>query len=86
MGITLLTISQVAKLLNISKVDVYENKERLGGFYPAGYRVLFRSDVIEEIIKERNLPFSTPRAALVNRRAYRRGRTGRAVKGKEGNK
>ncbi len=86
MGITLLTVSQVAKLLNINKTTVYENKERLGGFYPAGYRVLFRSDVIEEILRNKNQPFSIPGAALINQKSYRRGRTGRVEKRKGGKK
>ena len=86
MGITLLTVSQVAKLLNINKTVVYENKEHLGGFYPAGYRVLFRSDVIEEILRSKKLPFSIPEAALVDKRSYRRGRIRQEEKRKEGNK
>ncbi|MCK4984051.1 MAG: helix-turn-helix domain-containing protein [Desulfobacterales bacterium] len=43
----LLTPKQVAEILQISTRTVYENKHRLGGFYPAGIRVLrFRKEVI----------------------------------------
>lgn len=48
----LLTPTQVAELLQISTRTVYENKHRLGGFYPAGIRVLrFRKEVIYGIVE-----------------------------------
>jgi len=48
----LLTASQVAKLLQISARTVYDNKNRLGGFYPAGIRALrFRKEVIDGILE-----------------------------------
>lgn len=43
----LLTPEEVASLLRISLRTVYENARRLGGFYPAGIRVLrFRKERI----------------------------------------
>ena len=43
----LLTPEQVAEILQISVRTVYENRKRLGGFYPFGIRVLrFREEVI----------------------------------------
>lgn len=36
----LLTVKDVAKTLQISPRTVYDNAHRLGGFYPAGLRVL----------------------------------------------
>jgi len=43
----LLTPKQVAELLQVSPRTVYDNKHRLGGFYPAGIRVLrFRREII----------------------------------------
>ena len=48
----LLTPEQVAKFLQISIRTVYENKDRLGGFYPAGIKVLrFRKEVIYGIME-----------------------------------
>jgi len=43
----LLTVKDVAKLLQISPRTVYDNARSLGGFYPAGLRVLrFSAEVI----------------------------------------
>ncbi len=43
----LLTPSDVAELLQISVRTVYDHARRLGGFYPAGIKVLrFRPEVI----------------------------------------
>ena len=36
----LLTVSDVANLLQISERTVYDNAQKLGGFYPANIRVL----------------------------------------------
>ena len=48
----LLTPKQVAALLQISTRTVYENARKLGGFYPAGIRVLrFRREDINTIIQ-----------------------------------
>jgi hypothetical protein len=48
----LLTPKEVARCLKISHRTVYENKNRLGGFYPAGLRVLrFRKEVINGIME-----------------------------------
>ena len=48
----LLTPIDVAKLLQISVRTVYDNKSRLGGFYPAGIKVLrFRQEVIDGILR-----------------------------------
>jgi hypothetical protein len=49
----LLTPNQVAEILQISTRTVYENKHRLGGFYPAGIRVLrFRKEVIYGLMEK----------------------------------
>ncbi len=46
-GEPLFTPDQVATLLQISTRTVYDNKEKLGGFYPAGIGVLrFRREKI----------------------------------------
>lgn len=48
----LLWPKEVASLLNISVRTVYKNFRKLGGFYPAGMRVLrFRPDVIYGIME-----------------------------------
>jgi hypothetical protein len=48
MSIELMTAEDVARCLKISLRTVYENKNRLGGFYPAGLKVLrFRKDIID---------------------------------------
>jgi hypothetical protein len=48
----LLTPEEVADRLQISIRTVYDNKGRLGGFYPAGIRCLrFRKDVIDGILE-----------------------------------
>ena len=45
----LLTVNDVAKLLNVSVRTVYEHAERLGGFYPLGIRRLrFQQERIYE--------------------------------------
>lgn len=50
----LLWPKEVASLLNISVRTVYKNFRKLGGFYPAGMRVLrFRPDVIMALWRER---------------------------------
>lgn len=50
----LLTPEEVGELLNIKKSTVYEQRHKLGGFYPAGIRVLrFRRDVINVIMEGR---------------------------------
>ena len=48
----LLTPKQVANLLQISSRTVYDNKHRLGGFYPAGIKCLrFRKEIIDGILE-----------------------------------
>jgi hypothetical protein len=48
----LLTPKQVAELLQISIRTVYDNADRLGGFYPAGIRVLrFKPEIIHNIME-----------------------------------
>jgi hypothetical protein len=48
----LLTVSDVAALLNISERTVYEKKHALGGFYPARIQVLrFRPEDIYGIME-----------------------------------
>ena len=48
----LLTPKQVAALLQISTRTVYDNARKLGGFYPAGIRVLrFRREDINAIMQ-----------------------------------
>jgi len=48
----LLTPNQVADLLQVSVRTVYENAKRLGGFYPAGIKVLrFKEGVIRGIME-----------------------------------
>ena len=45
------TVDEVAELLKIPKRTVYKHARRLGGFYPAGIKVLrFRKQVIDEIL------------------------------------
>ena len=48
----LLTVQEVAELLRVDVRTVYDHRLKLGGFYPAGIRVLrFRRDVIEQILE-----------------------------------
>ena len=48
----LMTVEDVAALLNISECAVYEHKDSLGGFYPANIRVLrFRPEVIYGVME-----------------------------------
>ena len=60
----LLTPEEVAGLLKISTRTVYENGKRLGGFYPAGIKVLrFREGVIREFMEgqgKRNVEIQIP--------------------------
>ena len=47
MSYHLLTVKEVAALLNVDEGTVYAHKDDLGGFYPAGIRVLrFNPEVI----------------------------------------
>lgn len=72
---SLLTPDDVAKLLQVSLRTVYANGKRLGGFYPAGIKVLrFREEVIREFMEgqgERNVEIHLPG----QREGLRRGRT-----------
>ena len=48
----LLTPDNVAELLQISSKTVYKHKQKLGGFYPAGLRILrFNQEVIHGIME-----------------------------------
>ena len=49
---SLLTVKDVAGLLQIKERTVYDNRKALGGFYPAGIKVLrFRAEVIYGIME-----------------------------------
>jgi hypothetical protein len=51
----LLTVEEVANILKISPNTVYLKKNRLGGFYPAGIKVLrFREDDIYGLMERQN--------------------------------
>jgi len=53
----LLTVSDVAKLLQISERTVYDNALKLGGFYPANIRVLrfpSREDFLGDLERQKN--------------------------------
>jgi len=53
----LMTPEDVADLLRISTRSVYDHKDRFGGFYPAGLRVLrFRGEVIRELMEGQGKP------------------------------
>gem|GEM_PF-3343057 len=48
----LLSVKEVAEILNLSPRTIYDNARRLGGFYPAGIRVLrFNPEVIRGIME-----------------------------------
>lgn len=70
----LLTVKEVALLLNLSVGTIYEHRFRLGGFYPAGIRVLrFKEDIIHGYmagpdIREVQVQVSVPESGLRRRR------------------
>lgn len=70
----LLNPQDVASLLNISLQTVYDNQKRLGGFFPAGIRVLrFREEVIRGYMEGQNnrdvqIQVRVPRQAIRRRR------------------
>jgi len=69
----LLTPKQVAELLKVSLKTVYDNIKLLGGFWPAGIRVLrFRHEDIERILEgPRNQSADDRWAILWERRVQR---------------
>jgi hypothetical protein len=92
----LLTKEQVADLLQVSVQTVYRNRCRLGGFYPAGLRVLrFREDdILACLERDQRMALSLPisgeeiQPGLVQDQGRgqgrRRGEKGRTQKGGEG--
>ncbi len=79
----LLTVADVARLLNLSSKTVYKHKRRLGGFYPAGIRVLrFSPETIQELlagaVPSPNLtgPAGSKAEQTIPRRALPRPKTG----------
>jgi hypothetical protein len=54
-SISLLSVNDVAIILNISARTVYEHADELGGFYPAGIKVLrFNPEVIYGYLEGQN--------------------------------
>jgi hypothetical protein len=80
----LLTPNQVAEMLKVSVRTVYGNSRRLGGFYPAGIKVLrFREEVIRGIMEgpgNREMEILLPE----RRQDIRRGRVRKQGRGQDG--
>ena len=54
--VSLLTVEEVAAILKVRIRTVYDNRKNLGGFYPAGIRVLrFHPDVIRGIVERQGI-------------------------------
>ena len=76
----LLTPKEVANLLRISERTVYDHKEELGGFYPAGIRRLrFKQEVIyghmeESQTRDLALRVSASREKVHGKRLQNKGR------------
>lgn len=91
---TLLTPQKVADILALPIRTVYANKEKLGGFYPAGIKCLrFHPDIINEHLERQKkkglaLLVSVPGEDLRGRRPQDKGRDsgsqGRAEKKGQG--
>jgi len=89
----LLTPRDVSKLLNIAIRTVYDHRTRLGGFYPAGIRVLrFREDKIDELMEGQgqgglamgvSIPGAQAHRGRVQNQNGSQGRTGVEAKGSQ---
>ncbi len=82
--VELMTSREVARCLKISVRTVYNNKNRLGGFYPAGLGILrFREDLIYGIMEGQNtqgLEIQLP----VSGKGLRRGRPSNQSRSQKG--
>jgi len=84
---SLLTPKEVAELLKISLQTVYDNRKRLGGFCPAGIRVLrFRKGDIERIMEGPRNQIMDDRWAELRGRSVQRLRVRRASPGQDLNR
>jgi len=76
----LLTPSDVADLLQISEKTVYKHKNKFGGFYPAGLRILrFKQEVVHGIMEGQNSPALVLQVPVPGQELY-----GQGIQGQEG--
>ncbi len=74
-SLPLLTVKDVARLLNVSPRTVYEHARQWGGFYPAGLRALrFKPDIIHGIMEGQD-PQGLAALYPVREESLRRSRT-----------
>lgn len=82
--LNLLAPQEVAEILNVAVKTVYDNQKRLGGFNPAGIKVIkvlrFHPDIIQQIVDEGIVDPKSPRFARSGQandwRKYQRGGNG----------
>ena len=70
----LYTVEEVAQILKVDIRTVYDHRKRLGGFYPAGIRVLrFRKEEIDGIVARPDTQGLEVRGPSQRQEADRRG-------------